>query len=548
MNYKDPQGKKITLTMSRIRATGSHEGVIFANPGGPGGSALGLWEWILKIGSATPLRAKYDLIAVQPRGLLNGSISLPCQNDDSVNAYIKKEINKYEALEKELAKRAQKRRERADKRARAAAEDNSVAARSKRNLEELNDKKEALQDEYTKASAEQKKEADRRRELFNGSENNKDNDQCVKESEEYSRTITTENTARDFDMARQYLGEKVIHYYGASYGTYLGAVYLTLFPKSSGRFVLDSAVNPEWVWYKGFEAQSPMQRKRIYEMFQFIADHDDIYHLGNTPLAVYERWYTMLNSELNANAAIPAPPAQIGDVPPEYRFHAKDYLESYNTVRPISDRVNNMLRAWVVPPIGALRQKDKLWDVTTSGYTSRRKWPALAYYLQHGSLGKSNDDPMEYFNELSMGMVFRNVVCNENTYPAKPLGVLKSAQEYFTGGDIFDVTSGLVTSGALCLGINSLHTPVTVRAHKWAVRPLVLQSLNDTQTVYEEGGALASILKAHFVTVEGGDHGVYVQYSPEAWALINNYLMGKGEVTQTHLPYAQVKNLLYTPK
>ncbi|MBB0229660.1 alpha/beta fold hydrolase [Streptomyces calidiresistens] len=56
--------------------------------------------------------------------------------------------------------------------------------------------------------------------------------------------LTTVATARDLDLLRHVLGDSRLHYYGASYGTKLGAVYAALFPDRVGRMVLDSPVDP----------------------------------------------------------------------------------------------------------------------------------------------------------------------------------------------------------------------------------------------------------------------------------------------------------------
>ncbi|MDL4820627.1 alpha/beta fold hydrolase [Actinomadura opuntiae] len=56
--------------------------------------------------------------------------------------------------------------------------------------------------------------------------------------------ISTRNIARDMDVVRGALGERKISYNGASYGTYLGAVYATMFPGRLDRTVLDSSVDP----------------------------------------------------------------------------------------------------------------------------------------------------------------------------------------------------------------------------------------------------------------------------------------------------------------
>lgn len=56
--------------------------------------------------------------------------------------------------------------------------------------------------------------------------------------------ISTRNIARDMDVVRGALGERKVSYNGGSYGTYLGAVYATMFPGRLDRTVLDSSVDP----------------------------------------------------------------------------------------------------------------------------------------------------------------------------------------------------------------------------------------------------------------------------------------------------------------
>jgi pimeloyl-ACP methyl ester carboxylesterase len=60
---------------------------------------------------------------------------------------------------------------------------------------------------------------------------------------------STEATARDLDLIRASLGEAQLTFYGASYGTYLGAVYVSLFPSRVRAMVLDSAYMPSEVVY-----------------------------------------------------------------------------------------------------------------------------------------------------------------------------------------------------------------------------------------------------------------------------------------------------------
>jgi len=67
---------------------------------------------------------------------------------------------------------------------------------------------------------------------------------CEERSGALASHISTEEAARDFDVVRALLGSKTLDWFGASYGTELGATYATLFPKTVGRMVLDGAVDP----------------------------------------------------------------------------------------------------------------------------------------------------------------------------------------------------------------------------------------------------------------------------------------------------------------
>ena len=46
------------------------------------------------------------------------------------------------------------------------------------------------------------------------------------------------------DILRAALGERQLDYFGASYGTLLGATYADLFPENVRRMVLDGAIDP----------------------------------------------------------------------------------------------------------------------------------------------------------------------------------------------------------------------------------------------------------------------------------------------------------------
>lgn len=66
---------------------------------------------------------------------------------------------------------------------------------------------------------------------------------CVDNTGELINHVTTIETAEDMDVLRAALGDEKLTYFGASYGTKLGATYAELFPERVGRFVLDGAVD-----------------------------------------------------------------------------------------------------------------------------------------------------------------------------------------------------------------------------------------------------------------------------------------------------------------
>ncbi|MFC9457609.1 alpha/beta hydrolase [Streptomyces sp. NPDC056983] len=67
---------------------------------------------------------------------------------------------------------------------------------------------------------------------------------CARQAGKLLGHVSTDETARDMDLARQALGDDRLHYMGVSYGTQLGGVYAHLFPGKVGRLVLDAVVDP----------------------------------------------------------------------------------------------------------------------------------------------------------------------------------------------------------------------------------------------------------------------------------------------------------------
>ena len=83
---------------------------------------------------------------------------------------------------------------------------------------------------------------------------------CLQRSGGIARHMSTVEVAKDLDVLRAALGDRQLTYFGASYGTAIGATYADLFGPNVGRMVLDGALDPEsstlelnLVQAKGFE-------------------------------------------------------------------------------------------------------------------------------------------------------------------------------------------------------------------------------------------------------------------------------------------------------
>ncbi|WP_055530376.1 alpha/beta hydrolase [Streptomyces graminilatus] len=125
---------------------------------------------------------------------------------------------------------------------------------------------------------------------------------CAERSGDALRHYNSLNNARDLDVLRAALGEKRLTFMGASYGTYFGALYATLFPSHVRRMVFDSAVNPDpaGIWYRNNLDQSAAFESRWADFRAWVARHDDVYGLGATPEAVlrsYDRAAALLAAE-----------------------------------------------------------------------------------------------------------------------------------------------------------------------------------------------------------------------------------------------------------
>ncbi len=184
LDWDDPAGDTITLSIGRHLAGKDSKGALFYNLGGPGGAAVSSLSYMVTDNFGADLVDNYDLVALDPRGV-GASTPIICMTDE--------ERDRYNAAE-------------------AATDDTDLSP----------DQIVARADEVVKQFGQG----------------------CLDHSGTLTAHVDTVSAAKDFDMARAVLGENRLTYLGYSYGTFLGATYAGLFPDKVGRMVLDGALDP----------------------------------------------------------------------------------------------------------------------------------------------------------------------------------------------------------------------------------------------------------------------------------------------------------------
>ncbi|HVE26797.1 MAG TPA: alpha/beta hydrolase [Sporichthya sp.] len=231
MDYAHPSGRTLKLAVSRIKATASrHQGVLISNPGGPGGAGLGLSAY-LKDALPRSVSSTYDLIGFDPRGVGASRPAVTCDP-----TYAKGPRPPYEPTLGDVPVRS--------------ANETAWLRRS---------------EDYANA--------------------------CGEKYGSLLAHLTTVEAVKDIDVLRRALGSKRINYYGFSYGTYLGEIYATMYPKHTRRLIFDGVVDPRDIWYGAQLSQDKAFEVAIDRFWKWMADHFAVYHLGDIDTEVEDQFY-----------------------------------------------------------------------------------------------------------------------------------------------------------------------------------------------------------------------------------------------------------------
>ncbi|MBM7368349.1 alpha/beta fold hydrolase [Gordonia hydrophobica] len=454
-DYSKPNGPTISITVSRIPARNQDgkRGVLIGNPGGPGVDGISMFTLLRP---PTQVRDEWDLVSVQPRGLID---STPVRCDEP------------------------------------SASDDVFTSLGKVNR-----------------------------------------DRCEKNTPGYTRTLTTENTARDIERVRQALGVQKVSLYGVSYGTWLMSTYATLFPQHTDRVVLDSAVDPARVWGSVLDDQTSAYESRARQMMAWIAANDDVYHLGETPLAVYRRWSDQVSREAGVPPSLMAPPARVGDVPPGLQAVAQQYIAGVNLTADARARLENLVATLTNP--GSSQATSSLLGLTRGVAPDRNGWPIVAQrmtgQLKAEKPSKATLQVMRNFQDMQAV-----IICNEDWAPHDSTLAPAALIQNYLIGDIFTAPGLLFKSGLGCAGTTPVTRRIPVTNSGLAVRPLLINSLGDPQTPYRHAQALRQTMRAHLITVGGGDHGQLGRGNTPLDAAIADYLR-TGATAVTRVPQGPI--------
>jgi pimeloyl-ACP methyl ester carboxylesterase len=184
MNWDEPAADSIELALVRQPATGSKKGSLLVNPGGPGGSGYDFILDSVDYATSQRLQQNFDIVGFDPRGV---GRSTP------VTCYAPGDAEYLDHFNYDIIS-------------------------------------------STPGTDEWIAEVEASNQQFG--------ENCLKYTGPALQYVDTVSAARDMDLLRAVLGDEKLNYLGYSYGTFLGATYAELYPKKTGRLVLDGALDP----------------------------------------------------------------------------------------------------------------------------------------------------------------------------------------------------------------------------------------------------------------------------------------------------------------
>ncbi|MFC5110940.1 alpha/beta fold hydrolase [Kibdelosporangium philippinense] len=308
--------------------------------------------------------------------------------------------------------------------------------------------------------------------------------------------VNTPNIARDMDVIRGVLGEQKINFVGTSYGSYVAAVYGSLFPNKVNRNVFDSAVHPDEIWRGTWRSQAVAARANVDALFTWLGERNSVYGLGKSHAEVYAS-SRALAAKLIEKPIINPDNGETMTITHYDRF----VLGFLSRARSAWDYLGRQIKTFKAIAEGTIAaDSPAAKDATDAAAVVREFAIPRTREGVFDTVRCEADWPQDlsfYYNEMK---VFRE------EYPYWD-GVAKVAPNNCT--------------------FRSFTPPDKVTELKRAGYPtgVVIQAEGDTNTAYAGGPAMASKLRNHLISVaDDGTHDLY-GYNPCVNELVDRYLI-----------------------
>ncbi|MFI7642409.1 alpha/beta hydrolase [Nonomuraea sp. NPDC049400] len=307
---------------------------------------------------------------------------------------------------------------------------------------------------------------------------------CKQDSGKILPYIGTVNAARDMDRIRAAVGDPKLNYVGMSYGTQLGAVYATEFPKNVGRMVLDAPLDPTVT----FEQRTLVQTRgfqRAYESFL---------------RACVKNKCDIGKDQATANANI-------------------EKLMNQLTDKPLTVRGRELTQGLAGTGVAAALYSELTWPFLEQALSEALKGRGEALmYLADSYTGRAEDG--KYSTQMTS---FPAITCVDTSERPSEQEIRRTEAAAMKISPLF----GSEGSGGLCRFWPVKGSDGARHVNATGSAPIVVVGgKGDPATPYEWAPKLTAQLKtATLVTYEGEGHGAYLSGSKCVQGLVDGFLI-----------------------
>lgn len=462
LDHDDPGGATIELAVIRRPAADPDHriGALFMNPGGPGGSGVDALPFMVPLFPAE-VQARFDLVSWDPRGV-GASTAVQCFDTRAEEDAFLSAIPGFPVTDAQVA--------------------TWIATMT---------------------------EFDAR---------------CATRAGALLDHVSTVDTVHDLDWLRRAVGDDRLSYWGISYGTYLGAVYASLFPDRLRAVILDANVDPvAWndattTFTTGIRIGSDLGSAATMDGFLRTCGSALVTSCefsAGTPEATAAKFDELL-------AILGAAPVVM---PNGRTIGATELLVQIGGALGQAVPVPGLLTGWVPLAKGLQR----VWEATRPG-AEPLAVTAAADALE-ALAGPSTTEPYSGIEQ------FLAVICAESPNPTMD-GYAAAARFALARAGVMGPRWAWENLGCGAWAGHADHTYTGPWSMPRSATPLLLNTTVDPATPLSSAIATQSAIGGRLVTVEGYGHGVLLNPSSCASAIANAYLID-GVVPSSDVTCAQ---------